>query len=180
MAVQPACNNPCTLCNPWSALDAEDCFGAWNLFKACKSSLKTGLSAPVRLIMGPWYHGGWSRGEGSFLGAVRFGAKTSQHYQQNIEKNSKIIVGVNKFTTTDQEKIPGFKIDDSIQKMQSKKIEQLKLKRNNDKVQSILNKLIQTANSEENIMPVVLDAVENYCTLGEIADALRSVFGEYK
>ena len=67
-------------------LDAEDCFGAWNLFRACKSSLKTGLSAPVRLIMGPWYHGGWSRGEGSFLGAVRFGAKTSQHYQQNIEK----------------------------------------------------------------------------------------------
>ena len=107
-------------------------------------------------------------------------ARSAYEYQQNIENNSKIIVGVNKFTTTDQEKIPGFKIDDSIQKMQSEKIEQLKLKRNNEKVQSILNKLIQTANSEENIMPVVLEAVENYCTLGEIADALRSVFGEYR
>jgi methylmalonyl-CoA mutase N-terminal domain/subunit len=107
-------------------------------------------------------------------------ARSAYEYQQNIENNSKIIVGVNKFTTTANEKIPGFKIDDSIQKMQCDKIEQLKQKRDNEKVQSLLQEISATAKTNQNIMPVVLKAVENYCTLGEISDALRSVFGEYK
>ena len=107
-------------------------------------------------------------------------ARSAYEYQQNIENHSKIIVGVNKFTTTDHEKIPGFKIDDSIQKMQCDKIEQLKQKRNNEKAQSLLQQISAIAKTNENIMPVVLEAVENYCTLGEIADALRSVYGEYK
>ena len=107
-------------------------------------------------------------------------ARSAYECQQNIENNSKIIVGVNKFTTTDHEKIPGFKIDDSIQKMQCDKIEQLKQKRDNEKVQSLLQQISATAKTDENLMPIVLEAVENYCTLGEIADALRDVFGEYK
>ena len=107
-------------------------------------------------------------------------SRSAYEYQQNIENHSKIIVGVNKFTTTDNEKIPGFKIDDSIQKMQCDKIEQLKQKRNNEKVQSLLQQISAVAKTNENIMPVVLEAVESYCTLGEIADALRSVYGEYK
>jgi methylmalonyl-CoA mutase N-terminal domain/subunit len=107
-------------------------------------------------------------------------ARSAYEYQQNIENHSKIIVGVNKFTTTDHEKIPGFKIDDSIQKMQCDKIEHLKQKRNNEKAQTLLQQISDVAKTNENIMPVVLEAVENYCTLGEIADALRNVFGEYK
>lgn len=66
--------------------DAEDCFGAWNLYKACKRSNAAKTKNPVHLVMGPWYHGGWSRGTGAFLGSVRFGAKTSWYYQQVIEK----------------------------------------------------------------------------------------------
>lgn len=62
--------------------DAEDCFGAWNLYKAIKTqSPKTNN----KLVMGPWFHGGWTRGDGSYLGNVRFGSKTAKYYQQNIE-----------------------------------------------------------------------------------------------
>lgn len=62
--------------------DAEDCYGAWNLYKAIeKQSPKTNN----KLVMGPWVHGGWHRGEGTHLGNVRFGSKTSEYYQKNIE-----------------------------------------------------------------------------------------------
>ncbi|MEJ7611663.1 MAG: CocE/NonD family hydrolase [Ferruginibacter sp.] len=61
--------------------DAEDCWGAWNAYKACeKQSPATNSS----IVMGPWYHGQWSR-EGSFLGNVRFGSNTSDHFQKNME-----------------------------------------------------------------------------------------------
>jgi uncharacterized protein len=61
--------------------DAEDCFGAWNAYKACeKQSPNTNSS----IVMGPWYHGQWSN-EGSFLGNARFGSNTSEYYQTNME-----------------------------------------------------------------------------------------------
>ena len=62
--------------------DAEDCYGAWNLYKAIETQCKNTTN---KIVMGPWSHGGWGRGEGSNLGNVRFGAKTSEYYQQNIE-----------------------------------------------------------------------------------------------
>ncbi|MDX2172678.1 MAG: CocE/NonD family hydrolase [Bacteroidota bacterium] len=62
--------------------DAEDCFGAWNLYKAIE---KQNPTANNKLVMGPWFHGGWSRGLGTNLGNVRFGSKTSEYYQQTIE-----------------------------------------------------------------------------------------------
>jgi methylmalonyl-CoA mutase N-terminal domain/subunit len=107
-------------------------------------------------------------------------ARSAYQYQKDIEQEKKIIVGVNKFKTADNEKIPGFKIDDSIQKMQTDQLNILKQKRNNDAAQASLSKLATVAKSTENLMPVVLECVENYCTLGEIADVLRNEFGEYK
>jgi uncharacterized protein len=62
--------------------DAEDCFGAWNLYKAIEAQ-SPGTSN--RLVMGPWFHGGWHRGDGAHLGNVRFGEKTSPYYQTEIE-----------------------------------------------------------------------------------------------
>ena len=63
--------------------DAEDCYGAWNLYKAIESK---NPNIQNNLVMGPWFHGGWSRGEGTCLGAVRFGSKTSLFYQ-DLEYN---------------------------------------------------------------------------------------------
>ncbi len=63
--------------------DAEDCFGAWELYKAIEAKSK---NTDNRLVMGPWFHGTWGgRGDGSYLGNVRFGSKTSEYYQRNIE-----------------------------------------------------------------------------------------------
>ena len=107
-------------------------------------------------------------------------AKSAYEYQRQIESGEKIIVGVNKFQTTEKNTIPGFKIDEQVQTLQVEKLKTLKLKRDNNKVIASLKTLNEKAISGENLMPAVLEAVENYCTLGEIADELRKVFGEYK
>ena len=61
--------------------DAEDCFGAWNCYRATKAQSP---ATNNKIVMGPWYHGQWSR-EGSYLGNVRFASNTADWYQQNIE-----------------------------------------------------------------------------------------------
>ncbi|MFT3981005.1 MAG: CocE/NonD family hydrolase [Ferruginibacter sp.] len=61
--------------------DAEDCWGAWNSYKAAE---KQSPQTNNKIVMGPWYHGQWSR-EGSYLGNVQFAGNTSAYFQQNIE-----------------------------------------------------------------------------------------------
>jgi putative CocE/NonD family hydrolase len=63
--------------------DAEDCFGAWNLYKAIEN--KNPSSHFNKLVMGPWYHGQWASGDGTHLGNVQFGSNTSHWYQNHIE-----------------------------------------------------------------------------------------------
>lgn len=62
--------------------DAEDCYGAWNLYKAIE---KQNPGINNRIVMGPWYHGQWASNDGSQLGNVKFGSNTSHWYQNNIE-----------------------------------------------------------------------------------------------
>ncbi|TAH10977.1 MAG: methylmalonyl-CoA mutase [Sphingobacteriia bacterium] len=107
-------------------------------------------------------------------------AQSAYEYQRNIESGEKIIVGVNQFTVDKEIAVPGFKIDESIRSIQSEKLAQLRAKRNNVKVNECLAAITKTAKGTENLMPFVIEAVENNCTLGEIADTLRSVYGEFK
>jgi methylmalonyl-CoA mutase N-terminal domain/subunit len=107
-------------------------------------------------------------------------AQSAYDYQKQIEENEKIIVGVNKFITEENTTIPVFRVDDNIRKLQVEKLQKLKERRDAEKVKVCLHAIEDAAKSEANLMPVVIDAVENYCTLGEIADALRKIFGEYK
>lgn len=107
-------------------------------------------------------------------------AKSAYEYQRKIENQEKIIVGVNKFTIDKETPIPGFKIDDTIRNIQSAKIAALKANRNAEKVSESLKAITIAASSSQNLMPLVISAVENHCTIGEIADCLRDVFGEYK
>ena len=107
-------------------------------------------------------------------------AKSASDYQRKIETGEKIIVGVNKFQSDKKNTSSGFKINDSICQGQIDQLIALKAKRDNKKVQDCLLKINQAASGSSNLMPFVLNAVENYCTLGEIADELRKVFGEYK
>jgi methylmalonyl-CoA mutase, N-terminal domain len=105
-------------------------------------------------------------------------ARSAYEYQRNIESGEKIITGVNKFTVEETNTTPVFRIDDSIRTIQSDKISLLKAKRDNTKVQQCLAAISTHAKDGTNLMPAVIEAVENYCTLGEVADELRKVFGE--
>ena len=106
-------------------------------------------------------------------------ANSAYLYQKNIESQTKIIVGVNKFTNEQEIKPPSFRIDDSIRQTQTLKLENLKAKRNAAVAQYCLLAIGNAAKNNINLMPVVINAVENYCTLGEISDTLRVIFGEY-
>jgi methylmalonyl-CoA mutase, N-terminal domain len=107
-------------------------------------------------------------------------ARSAYEYQKNIETGEKIIVGVNKFQTTGEAAIALLRVDDSIRQLQIEKLNSLRKNRNPAKCDNILQSLNDKASSGENIMPTVVEAVENKCTLGEIADTLREVFGEHK
>ena len=107
-------------------------------------------------------------------------AKSAYLYQKQIENNEQVIIGVNKYTEEEKNNTPLMKIDDSIRKVQIQKLEQLKAERDNVRVDSLLHNLAAVAQTNENLMPHIVDCVEAYATLGEIADTLRSVFGEYQ
>jgi len=107
-------------------------------------------------------------------------ASSAYDHQVELEKGTRISVGVNKFISDDESGTPDFKIDDSIRNLQTDKLNNLKKKRDNAAVKNCLDKLEEACNSNENIMPYVIDAAESYATLGEIADVLRRIYGEHK
>ena len=101
-------------------------------------------------------------------------------YQKEIEKNEKIIVGVNKFQVEEEPPKGLLRVDPKVGVRQKGKIDALKEKRDNKKVKESLEKLRKACDGNENIMPFILDAVECYATLGEICGVMRDEFGEYK
>lgn len=107
-------------------------------------------------------------------------AASAFEYQDKIEKGEKVIAGVNKFTV--EEKAPEnlFRVDDSIRQYQIGKINKVKAQRNKEKVNASLIRLEKHAKEDINLMPAIVEACENYVTLGEISDTLRKVFGTYK
>ena len=101
-------------------------------------------------------------------------------YQREIEKEERIVVGLNRFQS--QEERPGnlLRVDPNVQKEQAESLEKLKAERDNDKVQQSLANLKTAAQGRDNLMPLILEAVRSYATLGEICDVLRNTFGEYQ
>ncbi|WP_449436130.1 acyl-CoA mutase large subunit family protein [Pedobacter steynii] len=106
-------------------------------------------------------------------------ADAAYRYQVEVEEASRIIVGVNKFVQEQEGITEVFTIDESIRAIQTDKINKLKAERDNIAVEKALNNLLEAAKGTENLMPYILTAVEAYSTLGEIANTLRNVFGEY-
>ena len=89
-------------------------------------------------------------------------------------------MGVNKFTAEEKPLGNLFTVDDSIRLMQIEKINQVKSERDNSLVTTLLAQLEQDARANTNLMPTILSCCESYATLGEIADVMRNVFGEFK
>jgi methylmalonyl-CoA mutase N-terminal domain/subunit len=107
-------------------------------------------------------------------------ARASYDAQRKIESGEKIIVGVNKFTQKVETPMDLLRVDDSIRKVQSDKLAKLRATRNNEAVKNALSALKDACVNDQNIMPYVITAVEHYATLGEVADTLRGIYGEFQ
>ncbi len=101
-------------------------------------------------------------------------------YQRAIEKEERIVVGLNRFRMEEEKPKNLLRVDPSVRTQQVERLSKLKAERNNDNVKSTLAALDRGARGDENLMPLILDAVREYATLGEICDVLRGIFGEYQ
>lgn len=108
-------------------------------------------------------------------------AAMAYKFQKEVERNEKIIVGLNKFQTEEEPKLTLQKIDPQIEKEAISNLQKIKAKRDNKLVKSLLEKLRKEAEDEKhNLMPTLIETVKAYSTLGEICEVLREVFGEFK
>jgi len=108
-------------------------------------------------------------------------ARSAYAYQKAVEKRAEIIVGVNQFVSEEEKgKVPIFRVDDTIRTIQMEKLKALKAKRSAAKVANLLSEIERRAKEDINLMPTVIEAVDEGATLGEISDVLRGVFGEYR
>jgi len=107
-------------------------------------------------------------------------ARNAYEYQKQIEDGEKIIVGVNKYIT-DQEQVKNILvIDENMTEKQIQRIKKLKDNRDNEQVSNTLQKLENAGQGRDNLMPYIINCVESYATLGEISDCLRGIFGTYE
>ena len=106
--------------------------------------------------------------------------KVAFEFQRAVEKKEQIVVGVNDFIGEEARQIPTLRIDEEIERSQIARLKALRARRDPDRVASALAELERCANTSENLLPAILDAVEAYTTVGEISDALRRLFGEYQ
>lgn len=106
--------------------------------------------------------------------------RAAYDFQRSVEKKERIVVGVNEFAAQNQRQIPTLRIDAEIERAQVARLQELRAKRDAATTAAALRELERRAKSDENLLPAVLGAVEAYATVGEIADALRHVYGEYQ
>ncbi len=101
-------------------------------------------------------------------------------YQQAVDQHKAIVVGVNRFQIEDEKGVPLQRIDPALEAKQVERVRALRAKRNAETWQAAIRAVEDTARSGENLMPRILAAVEASATVGEISDAMRKVYGEYK
>src|SRR6202166_3298724 len=101
-------------------------------------------------------------------------------YQQAVDREEAIVVGVNRFEVQEEKAIPIQKIDPRLEPKQIERVRALRSRRDAGPCKEALKKVEDAARVGENVMPRILEAVEAYATVGEISDAMRRVFGEYK
>ena len=107
-------------------------------------------------------------------------ANSAYDYQVAVDSGEQVVVGVNRFVTDEDYTPKTLEIGVEVERKQIERLRRLKSERDNGKVGQTLDRVRTVARSSENIMPVMIDAVKSYATVGEISDALRQVFGEYR
>jgi methylmalonyl-CoA mutase N-terminal domain/subunit len=101
-------------------------------------------------------------------------------YQREIEKEERVVVGVNRFQAEEEKPTNLLRVDPAVQISQIEKLKKLKSERDEEAVKKNLAQLKQAAEGSENLIPPIFDAVKAYATLGEICDVMREVYGEYQ
>ena len=101
-------------------------------------------------------------------------------YQRAVDSGEATVVGVNRFTREDEPLIPIQRIDEALERRQVERVRALRARRDQKLWQAALHQVKDHARDGQNLMPAILQAVESYATVGEIAAALREVFGEYR
>ncbi|MFC1907456.1 methylmalonyl-CoA mutase [Chloroflexota bacterium] len=107
-------------------------------------------------------------------------ANSAYDYQRAVDSGEQVVVGVNKFTIKDETLPELLEIGTEVEETQKERLAKLRRERDNRKVNQLLDEVRRVAESDDNIMPVLIEAVKAYATVGEISDALRDVFGEYR
>ena len=122
---------------------------------------------------------------GGSVGAIETGwmqdqiAQSAYEAQKEIETGEKVVVGLNRFTIEEPPFDDLLTIDESIRTRQIARLDQVRNERDNGRVDELLADIERAATTDENLMPLLLDAVEAYATIGEISDRLRKVWGEF-
>jgi methylmalonyl-CoA mutase N-terminal domain/subunit len=124
--------------------------------------------------------------QGGALAAVEAGyiqseiQESAYEYQCQVERGDRIIVGTNRFQTSESEPtIEILTVDPSVRQRQCDRLRALRARRDNERCGRILERLqLAASNDRENVLPLIVEAVEAYCTLGEISDSFRAVWGE--
>jgi methylmalonyl-CoA mutase, N-terminal domain len=101
-------------------------------------------------------------------------------FQQKVDHQQAIVVGVNRFGIDEEREVPIQRIDPSLEARQVERVRALRARRDSTTWESSLKQIEEAARSGENLMPRIVGAVNAYATVGEISDAMRKVFGEYK
>ena len=107
-------------------------------------------------------------------------ANSAYDYLMAVDSGEQVVVGVNRFVTDEDYTPKTLEIGVEVERKQIERLRRLKSERDNGKVGQTLDSVRTVARSSGNIMPVMIDAVKSYATVGEISDALRQVFGEYR
>jgi methylmalonyl-CoA mutase N-terminal domain/subunit len=107
-------------------------------------------------------------------------ADAAYHYQQQIDKKEKVVVGVNKYVVEEKAPPETLRIDEAVEEKQIARLQKVKKERDNRKVTQILKDLRAASKTDKNLMPYVIEAVREYATEQEICDVWRDVFGEYR
>ncbi|HEX8266242.1 MAG TPA: methylmalonyl-CoA mutase family protein [Pyrinomonadaceae bacterium] len=106
--------------------------------------------------------------------------EAAYEYQRAVEKQEEIVVGVNRFRSDEGESIPILRVDEAIGRNQIERVRAVRERRDKQAAENALAKLEEAARGTENMLPRILDCVENYVTVGEISHRLRKVWGEYR
>jgi methylmalonyl-CoA mutase N-terminal domain/subunit len=115
--------------------------------------------------------------KGFFQSEIR---QNAYRLKKEIDDNERILVGVNKYAEKEEKQQDLLRIDDKVEIQQHNALKKLRQSRDNKKVQTALSKMQKAAETEENLMPFILDSAKAYATTGEISNAFREVFGEYR